>query len=80
MLSVIRHRRPGSIRKKMGHPSFLVMGAYPEDDSELNETTGELTVNEEMNEIMGMLHTLNTRDLKKAKAVLEDVFFTKYED
>ncbi|MEK3704745.1 MarR family transcriptional regulator [Paenibacillus sp. FSL R7-0198] len=55
-------------------------GAYPEDDSELNETTGESTVNEEMNEIMGMLHTLNTRDLKKAKAVLEDVFFTKYED
>ncbi|UOK63064.1 hypothetical protein MT997_34220 [Paenibacillus sp. OVF10] len=56
------------------------MGAYPEEDSELNETTGELTVNEEMNEIMGMLHTLNTRDLKKAKAVLEDVFFTKYEN
>lgn len=64
----------------MGHPSFLVMGAYPEEDSELNETTGELTVNEEMNEIMGMLHTLNILDLKKAKAVLEDVFFTKYED
>ncbi|GAS83871.1 MULTISPECIES: MarR family transcriptional regulator [Paenibacillus] len=53
---------------------------YPDEVSHDNESTEAVTVNEEMNEIMGMLHTLNSRDLKKAKAVLEDVFFTKYED
>lgn len=49
------------------------------DNDNDNENTEAVTINEEMNEIMGMLHTLNSRDLKKAKAVLEDVF-TKYED
>ncbi|MGE6665644.1 MarR family transcriptional regulator [Paenibacillus xylanexedens] len=57
-------------------------GPYPDEASNDNdnENTEAVTINEEMNEIMGMLHTLNSRDLKKAKAVLEDVFFTKYED
>ncbi|WP_419890096.1 MarR family transcriptional regulator [Paenibacillus xylanexedens] len=57
-------------------------GPYPDETSNDidNENTEAVTINEEMNEIMGMLHTLNSRDLKKAKAVLEDVFFTKYED
>ncbi|WP_440112885.1 MarR family transcriptional regulator [Paenibacillus sp. QZ-Y1] len=54
--------------------------SYPEEDPDGNKATGALTVNEEMNEIMGMLHKLNSRDLKKAKAVLEDVFFTDYEN
>ncbi|MEK4276408.1 MarR family transcriptional regulator [Paenibacillus sp. FSL R7-0026] len=57
-------------------------GSYSDEASNDNdnENTEAVTINEEMNEIMGMLHTLNSRDLKKAKAVLEDVFFTKYED
>lgn len=57
-------------------------GPYPDEalNDNDNENTKAVTINEEMNEITGMLHTLNSRDLKKAKAVLEDVFFTEYED
>ncbi|MDQ0724230.1 DNA-binding MarR family transcriptional regulator [Paenibacillus sp. W4I10] len=57
-------------------------GPYPDEASNDNdnENAEAVTINEEMNEIMGMLHTLNSRDLKKAKAVLEDVFFTEYKD
>lgn len=51
---------------------------YPDEASNDNENTEAGAINEEMNEIMGMLHTLSSRDLKKAKAVLENVFFTKY--
>lgn len=56
------------------------MMSHSEEAPDRNETAGTLGVNEEMNEIMGMLHTLNSRDLKKAKAVLKDVFFTNYEE
>lgn len=34
-----------------------------------------LTVTEEMNDIMAMLNKLDSRNLKKAKAILNDVFF-----
>ncbi|WP_442603147.1 winged helix DNA-binding protein [Paenibacillus sp. KN14-4R] len=34
---------------------------------------------EEMNEIVQMLQTLDGRDLKKAKAILKNVFFTEFE-
>lgn len=35
---------------------------------------------EEMNEVIEMLKKLDSRDLKKAKAILSDVFFSVYED
>ncbi|GGI44853.1 hypothetical protein GCM10008018_09170 [Paenibacillus marchantiophytorum] len=39
-----------------------------------------VTVAEEMNEVMAMLNKLDSRNLRKAKAILNDVFFTEYED
>ncbi|QJD82948.1 MarR family transcriptional regulator [Cohnella herbarum] len=39
-----------------------------------------LTDNEEMNDIMAMLNKLDSRNLKKAKAILNNVFFSDYED
>ncbi|WP_248912460.1 MarR family transcriptional regulator [Paenibacillus antarcticus] len=39
-----------------------------------------LTVTEEMNEINVMLNKLDSCNLKKAKAILNDVFFSVYED
>ncbi|SFS37269.1 MarR family transcriptional regulator [Paenibacillus sp. 453mf] len=45
-----------------------------------NEEPGMAMVSEEMNEVIEMLNKLNSRNLKKAKAILNDVFFSVYED
>ncbi|MBK5503426.1 MULTISPECIES: MarR family transcriptional regulator [unclassified Bacillus (in: firmicutes)] len=42
--------------------------------------TYKTTVSEEMNEVIEMLKKLDSRNLKKAKAILSDVFFSVYED
>ncbi|MEK5252561.1 hypothetical protein NST74_03695 [Paenibacillus sp. FSL F4-0125] len=34
---------------------------------------------DEMSQIVDMLNLLDTRNLKKAKAILQDVFFTSFE-
>ncbi|WP_232057851.1 helix-turn-helix domain-containing protein [Cohnella abietis] len=50
------------------------------EDIETNIPLRSLVVNEEMNEIMEMLGKLDSRNLKRAKTILNDVFFTVYED
>ncbi|MGE7608772.1 MarR family transcriptional regulator [Peribacillus frigoritolerans] len=42
--------------------------------------TYKTAVSEEMNEVIEMLEKLDSRNLKKAKAILNDVFFSVYED
>lgn len=42
--------------------------------------TYKTAVSEEMNEVIEMLEKLDSRNLKKAKAILSDVFFSVYED
>ncbi|MFC9712180.1 MarR family transcriptional regulator [Paenibacillus sp. NPDC056933] len=49
-------------------------------DADYQETIHSLNVKQEMNEIMGMLKKLDSRNLKKAKTILNDVFFEVYED
>ncbi|NOU75596.1 MarR family transcriptional regulator [Paenibacillus sp. LMG 31458] len=54
--------------------------ANTNEESDTDKALRSLTVNEEMNEIMAMLNKLDSRNLKKAKAILNDVFFSVYED
>ncbi|GGG57786.1 MarR family transcriptional regulator [Paenibacillus radicis (ex Gao et al. 2016)] len=49
------------------------------EDIETNLNLHSLVVDKEMNEIMVMLGKLDSRSLKKAKKILNDVFFTDYE-
>jgi hypothetical protein len=39
----------------------------------------EVMDSDEMSQIVEMLNQLDTRNLKKAKAILQDVFFTSFE-
>ncbi|OAB40909.1 MarR family transcriptional regulator [Paenibacillus macquariensis subsp. defensor] len=53
---------------------------HKSEDPETYKDLRSLAVTEEMNEIMVMLNKLDSRNLKKAKAILNDVFFSVYED
>ncbi|WP_238404417.1 MarR family transcriptional regulator [Paenibacillus paridis] len=50
------------------------------EEIETNINLGSLFVNEEINDIIVMLGKLDSRSLKKAKTILNDVFFTVYEE
>lgn len=54
--------------------------ACTNEEPDTDNALRSLTVTEEMNEIMAMLNKLESRNLKKAKAILNDVFFSVYED
>ncbi|NHN32734.1 MarR family transcriptional regulator [Paenibacillus agricola] len=66
-----------TIRESMA-PSQKDVRTNEEPDTD--KSLRSLTVTEEMNEIMVMLNKLDSRNLKKAKAILNDVFFSVYED
>ncbi|MFF2090085.1 MarR family transcriptional regulator [Paenibacillus sp. NPDC058174] len=68
------------------HPNTIVESSAPSqnnslinEDIERNLNLHSLVVNQDMNEIMVMLGRLDSRSLKKAKTILNDVFFTVYE-
>lgn len=50
------------------------------EDSSANAFTEESLESKEMDEIINMLKTLDHRNLKKAKVILKDVFFTSFHD
>ncbi|NOU85300.1 MarR family transcriptional regulator [Paenibacillus sp. LMG 31460] len=54
--------------------------ACTNEEPDTDKALRSLTITEEMNEIMAMLNKLDSRNLKKAKAILNDVFFSVYED
>lgn len=54
--------------------------AHTNEEPNTDEALLSLTNTGEMNEIMEMLNKLDSRNLKKAKAILNDVFFSVYED
>ncbi|GAA3413860.1 hypothetical protein GCM10020370_71910 [Paenibacillus hodogayensis] len=45
-----------------------------------SDTDKATTVSDEMNEVIELLNKLDKRNVKKAKAILNDVFFSVYED
>ncbi|RAW11795.1 MarR family transcriptional regulator [Paenibacillus taichungensis] len=49
-------------------------------DSKAYKANSSSSLTEEMDEIMSMLNKLDSRNLKKAKTILNDVFFADYED
>lgn len=55
--------------------SPLQKEASVNEDLENDKNLRSLTASKEMNEIMVMLNQLDSRNLKKAKAILNDVFF-----
>ncbi|WP_379133906.1 winged helix DNA-binding protein [Paenibacillus sp. sgz500958] len=53
--------------------------ALPDEGSVSKGNTSSTSAASDLNEITSMLMQLNSRDLKKAKSILADVFFTDYD-